>query len=260
MIWPTIARELILSGMTPPTRRFALVFLAWGHKAMGEIQRFIETSPHIDAYDLILITDRDTPYAGWMDRFHAIARVTFALDGLKRKCELLDHLPGWYDAYCFLDTDTIVLGDISFGFEKALRHGIALSPAPHYSLDYFWGFAEAMAQADVAQHGQLQYNTGVIFFCPNHPGVSTVFQLWKSLAISLGQYYENDQPFFTLAMEMKDFNPYTLSIGYNYRGFGDSISGEVRIWHSHGNPPEELNAFPSAWPPRRAWPDRLESP
>lgn len=244
--------------MNPPGSRFALVFLAWGGDAIDEIQRFLTRSRSICGYDLILITDKDTSCDRLIGRLHAVIRADFVMPGLLRKCELFEHLPEGYDAFCFLDTDTIILGDISLGFEKAMLHGIAMSPAPHYSLDHFWGFAGAMNAESVALKGQLQYNSGVIFLAPGYPGAASVFARWRSLAASHLTHYKNDQPYLTLAMEMENFNPYTLSIGYNYRGFGDYISGEVRIWHSHGDPPSDLNVFGSAWPPRRAWPDRSE--
>ena len=62
-----------------------------------------------------------------------------------------------------------------------------------------------------------------------------------------------------MAMEMLRFNPYTLSISYNYRGVGDRISGDVRIWHSHGKMPENINDYEHVWPGRRAWPGKVSA-
>lgn len=225
---------------------------------MANILRLLDRSQSIEGYDLILITDRDTSCELLSERLHAVVRVEFRLQGYLRKCELLEHLPTGYGAYCFLDVDTIVLGDISLGFEKALQHGIAMSPAPHYSLDHFWEAGKIMTMMSVAHMGQLLYNSGVIFFSLQHPGTRSVFTRWRSLAEPFQEIFNCDQSLLTLAMELEGFNPYTLSIGYNYRGFGDHISGLIRIWHSYGDPPPELNVFDQAWPPRRAWPDRLE--
>ena len=80
------------------------------------------------------------------------------------------------------------------------------------------------------------------------------------LGSKYGNEYGGDQPFFTLAMEQLNFNPYTLSISYNYRGCGDGISGLVRIWHSHGKMPENINQFKVVVPLRRAWPSKLIQP
>jgi hypothetical protein len=38
-------------------------------------------------------------------------------------------------------------------------------------------------------------------------------------------------------MEMLGFNPYTLSPSFNYRAFGELISGSIRIWHSYAPVP-----------------------
>ena len=32
---------------------------------------------------------------------------------------MINYIPEGYDSYLFLDSDTVVLGDISLGFEKA---------------------------------------------------------------------------------------------------------------------------------------------
>lgn len=241
-----------------PPSRFAIVFVAWGAKAFAEIGRFLENSAAIEGYDLILITETGASCESIEGRIKLIVRTDFEADGLQRKCGMLELLPTGYDAFCFLDTDAIVIGDISYGFEKALLHGIAASPAPHYSLDHFWGFHAVMAAESLPCHGQLQYNTGVIFFSLSHPATRNVFKRWKHLARKHRHLCINDQPFFTLAMEQEHFCAFTLSIGYNYRGFGDPISGDIRIWHSHENPPEGLNQFEAAWPRRRAWPQKIE--
>jgi hypothetical protein len=43
----------------------------------------------------------------------------------------------------------------------------------------------------------------------------------------------SDQTYLSLAMELRGFNPYTLSPSFNYRAFGELISGSIRIWHSY---------------------------
>ena len=72
--------------------------------------------------------------------------------------------------------------------------------------------------------------------------------------------YPNDQPLFSLALEQCRIIPYTLSIGYNYRGFGEGICGLVRIWHSYGEMPEDINKIIPEWPLRKASPGRIAYP
>lgn len=238
-------------------KNYAVVFLAWGEKYINEVYSCItQSEKFLQDYDLILITDLISETKHISHLLTKVIRAEFEEIGLQRKTELHKFIPSGYKSYLFLDSDTIVIQDISFGFKKAEIHGIALSPAPHYSLDAFWGFDEIMSKEKELRRGQLQYNTGVIFF-NSSPIVKEVFSKWRQLGNKY-KYFKNDQPFFTLAMEQLIFNPYTLSISYNYRGFGDSISGDVRIWHSHGSMPKELNSYKVTWPPRRAWPGRVE--
>lgn len=239
--------------------KHAIVFLAWGKKYVTEVESCIRRSKAIEGYDIVLITDLATDLDGLQHRFTEVIRASFETEGLLRKAELVKFLPEKYDVYLFLDSDTVVIEDISLGFEKAERFSIAVAPAPHYSLDYFWGFDRIMALEGTPCKGQLQYNTGVIFV-RNSPTVKLIFQRWMELALKYQEEFKNDQPFFSLAMEQLNFNPYTLSISYNYRGFGDAISGVVRIWHSHGELPANINEFKIAWPPRRAWPSRVIFP
>lgn len=235
----------------------AIIFLAWGEKYIEEVGQCVSNSPYIQQYDLILITDKETNIDKFEHCFTKVIRAKFDAQGLVKKAELIKYLPDDYDSYLLLDSDTIVIEDISYGFEMAEKYDVALSPAPHYSLDHFWGFDQIMEKEGVERRGQLQYNTGVIFF-KNSQDVRMILQKWMELAVRYQTEFENDQPFFTLALEQLGVNPYTLSISYNYRGFGDAISGIVRIWHSHEEIPENLNVFENAWPPRRAWPKKVK--
>lgn len=237
-------------------KKRAVVFLAWGERFIQEVESCVRRSKAIQGYDFILITDQDTDLGRFQCDFAEVIKASFETKGLLRKTELIKFLPERYDSYLFLDSDTVVIEDISLGFEKAERFEIAASPAPHYSLDYFWGFDRVMNLERIDCKGQLQYNTGVIFF-KNSPTVKSIFKRWMELALKYQEEFTNDQPFFSLAMEGLDFNPYTLSISYNYRGFGDAISGVVRVWHSHGELPVNINEFKKAWPPRRAWPSKV---
>ena len=234
----------------------AVVFLAWGEKYINEVNHCIDSSHSIDQYDLFIVTDQTTEISN--PKLNII-RADFETDGLLRKTELINYLPEGYNVFLFLDSDTVVLEDISLGFEKARKHGIAIAPAPHYSLDYFFGFGKIMKNEHMQTLGQLHYNTGVIFFNTKENTLS-VFKKWKTLAKKYQKVRQNDQPFFSMALEQLEFNPYTLSISYNYRGYGDAISGKVRIWHSHKPMPKDINQFKLVWPPRRAIPGKVLHP
>jgi hypothetical protein len=162
-----------------------------------------------------------------------VVRRDCQLSGKARKTEFFQHLPEQIETALLLDADTRVIGDISLGFEKAEQHGMAIVPAPHYSLADFRDFREVMLNEGVTPLGQIIYNSGVIFCQPHRPDVRTVFD--RTLA--LGQKYRDrvwsDQTYLSLAMEIERFNPHTLSPSFNYRAFGELISGSIRIWHSY---------------------------
>lgn len=231
----------------------AVVFFIWGDEYIQEAENCIHNSPALEGYDLLLLTDHKTELKGRDSLFSQIIRADFQSGGLIRKSELIDHLPSDYEVYLLLDSDTLVLEDIRFGFEKARKHGIAMAPCHHYALDHFWNFNEVMQQEKHPLSGQLQYNTGVIFFSLT-PEVKQVMEMWRDLSLTHRHIINNDQPFFTLALEKLGFNPYTLPITYNYRGSGDPISGKVRIWHSHLKMPGNINDRTTQWPLRRAYP------
>ncbi len=156
------------------------------------------------------------------------------------------------NSFVFLDADTYVLLDIAQGFEKAETYGIAAAQAAAYGLEHFWGFGKVLDDLGFVSREILQYNAGVVFFT-RVPQVWRVMQKWHELCQTAAARDSvwADQPYFTLAMELLGFNPYTLSIAYNYRNFGEQVSGRIRIWHSHTPPPIDVNEFAQAWPPRR---------
>lgn len=233
--------------------KHAVIFFAWGEKFLHEVENCIQNSLPIQQYDRFLLTDRETVLNGTEHLFKEVIRIDFQSAGLIRKTELFNHLPENYETYLLLDADTVVLDDITFGFEQAAKYGIAIAPCHHYGLEAFWNFSRVMEEAGHPQRGQLQYNTGVIFFSLP-PEVKEVMEMWRDLALTYRHIIKNDQPFFTLAMEKLGFNPYTLPITYNYRGSGDPISGKVHIWHSHLEMPENINDHTTKWPLRRAYP------
>jgi hypothetical protein len=227
------------------------VWLAWGEQYVLEAARSRDSirDPELRT---CLITDKASANAAPAGAFDHVVEADFAAEGYLRKCELWRFLPEHYKTFLFLDVDTRVIGDISLGFDKAKRFGIAVAQAPRYSLERFQGFVEIMRAAGVRPRGQLQFNSGVIFFS-RRPEVDAVMQKWDSLARQFGgrdaRYRElskqfGDQPYLTLAMELLEFQPYVLSTSFNHRAKGELIDGDVRIWHSYKQIPPDLNAQP----------------
>ncbi len=234
-------------------KKRAVVFLAWGKRHVNQVISCIKESK-LSGYSLILITDCSTEVPEKVPGLE-IVRAEFIHDGFLRKAELSVFLPKGYDSYLFLDSDTVVIEDISFGFEKAEIHGIAMATATHYSLDHFWNAGDVMRKEKLDASGQLQYNSGVMFFTLTDR-VNNVFNQWRELAEWYrNEMFDDDQSLLSIAMEKLNFNPYTLSRNYNYRYLekripGELISGVVRIWHSHSKVPQDINTFDMPWPPR----------
>ncbi|NOR69473.1 MAG: hypothetical protein GQ532_07225 [Methylomarinum sp.] len=231
--------------------RRAIVFLAWGEKYIGEIRECIDESILPDV-PIFLITDRDTDVSE-LDGHVQIRRTDFQLTGRRgngRKAEIWENLPDEFDTFLYLDVDTRVLGDVSLGFDKAEQWGIAISQAAHYSLEDFRDYRDVMVVEGIEPRGQIVYGAGVYFFSRS-PQTAAVFSSYRRLVAQYSCTPEprwGDQPHLTLAMELNDFNPYTLSTGFNHRAFGEWISGQIRIWHSYKPVPENVNELDPVFP------------
>jgi hypothetical protein len=158
---------------------------------------------------------------------------------------MLDLSP--FDETLFLDLDTVVMGNLDFGFEKAKTFGmaIAICEAP-------WG----KRYSKIFKGDELEYNTGVIFFTKK---AKAVFDSWKELAGTVdssivgvndqGVYTmpANDQGSFALAIDSTGFNPFVLSLNWNFRPIWHrSFFGPIKVWHDYSDPPpffDELNTY-----------------
>jgi len=155
---------------------------------------------------------------------------------LNQKAAMFDLSP--FDETLFLDLDAVVLGRLDFGFEKAIKFGLALAicEAP-------WG----RRYPKIFSGDEIEYNTGVIFFTKR---AKPVFDKWKELAKTIdssivavgdnGVYTmpANDQGSFALAIEQSGFNPFVLPLNWNFRPIWQrSFFGPIKIWHDYSNPP-----------------------
>ncbi|MCE9619218.1 MAG: hypothetical protein K8R92_04850 [Planctomycetes bacterium] len=149
---------------------------------------------------------------------------------LVRKAAMFDLSP--FDETLYLDIDTVVQGNLNFGFEKAAIFGmaIALNECP-------W----ARRYHRIFEGDQIEYNTGVIFFTKK---AAPVFSKWRELApvtdsslmvVRDGKPHmmkANDQGSFALAIEQTGFNPFVLPMNWNFRPmWHKSFFGPIKIWH-----------------------------
>ena len=164
---------------------------------------------------------------------------------LNQKASMLSLSP--FDETLFLDLDTVVMGRLDFGFEKAKMFGMAISIC-----ESPWG----KRYPKIFTGDELEYNTGVIFFTKKS---QVVFEEWHKLAgtvdssvlmIDNGAPYTakaNDQGSFALAIEKTGFNPFILPLNWNFRPrWHRSFFGPIKVWHDYEDPPPffaEMNSY-----------------
>lgn len=146
---------------------------------------------------------------------------------LAHKAQMYNVSP--FDTTLYLDTDTVVKGDLYYGFEQAEKHQVACCIAPASS-GYLAG-----RQIGMNTHPELpQYNTGVIFFSDNS---YKVFNRWRELVQTYPRSRDNDQPTFSQSLYSLDVNPYVLPRTWNLRTKvryeSKIIHGEIKIIHAH---------------------------
>lgn len=166
---------------------------------------------------------------------------------LADKARMFEESP--YDETLYLDIDTVVLGDLSFAFAKAARHGIACAICECPWARRHGGLADA---GDI-----VEYNSGVVFFARK---AEPVFRRWRELSTTLdcslqfvnpwgqvGRMPYADQGGFAKAIADLDFNPFVLPLNWNFRApVTSEFFGPLKIWHSYEDVPpavEQLNRY-----------------
>ena len=180
------------------------IYVYWGDRIEPELKRSIASIEQLNyAYKAFRLED---------------------YSNLNDKSKMFDLSP--YETSLYLDTDTVVLQDLEFGFEMAERHGMAVCLAPFYCASR-WGIEDIP-----------EYNTGVIFF-KKTAAVKSVFDRWQQIA----HHYPNDQAGFAKAIYDLGFNPFVLPMNYNYRydyHRGLFLCGKIKVWHSREAIPDEV--------------------
>lgn len=168
------------------------------------------------------------------------------MQGLLQKAQMLDLSP--FATTLFLDADTVVLGNLDFGFTQADRFGLACSIC-----ECPWARRYGGLDGDI-----VEYNTGVIFFTRK---AAPVFEAWKTLAPTLdssflhvppgqrivGRMPYNDQAAFAKAVDQTGLLPAVLPLNWNYRPrWQHSFFGPLKIWHDYMDVPpviRDTNAY-----------------
>ena len=147
-----------------------------------------------------------------------------------------------FEETLFLDIDTVVMGELEFGFTKARQFNVALSIC-----ECPWARRYEGIEGDM-----IEYNTGVIFFTK---AAKPLFDMWAKLAPKIdssihfvvdgqeGRMPLNDQAGFAAAVEQTEIQPFVLPQNWNFRPkWQKSWYGPLKIWHDYGDPPDALDA------------------
>lgn len=149
-----------------------------------------------------------------------------------------------FDETLFLDADTVVMGRLDYGFEKAAQYGLACCICECPWARRFSGLAD---QGDI-----VEYNTGVLFFTRTS---RPLFDAWARLrdigSSLLFRAHDgvrtmpfNDQAGFAAAIEETGFNPFVLPMNWNFRRqWQETVFGPVKIWHGYNDPPPQLKKW-----------------
>lgn len=123
-----------------------------------------------------------------------------------------------FDLTLYLDTDTLVMNDLEYGFQKVDKHGLCLTFAPIYDKNL--------------------YNSGVIFFDKTNVSAMNFLNEWKIRGKS--KQIHCDQFCLHLLAEESSYTPYVLPHTWNLRAqFGSLqwINGPIFIMHWDGPEP-----------------------
>jgi len=200
-----------------------VIYVYWGDKVEKELARSIES------------LKRHHPQLPY--KCFQLPKDSTLLD----KAKMLTLSP--FETTLFLDTDTVVMDRLDFGFEKAEQFGLAccINECP-------W----ARRYADIGGD-QIEYNTGVLFFTKT---ATPIFQTWAQLATALdssivffreGKKFimpSNDQAAFSQAIVDTGFNPFILPLNWNLRPqWHQSFFGPIKVWHDRS----EVSAQVKFW-------------
>lgn len=156
------------------------------------------------------------------------------------KARLFDFTP--FEETVFLDVDTVVLGRLDFGFEMAVKHGLAccICESP-------WARRYGGIKGDL-----VEYNTGVLFFTKagkpyfdgwrKHVGIDSSIKFYRDNRVVVMPF--NDQAGFSMALHEAEVPPYILPLNWNFRpAWHRSWWGPIKVWHDYSPPPQMVIDF-----------------
>jgi hypothetical protein len=168
-----------------------------------------------------------------------------AVRELPATATLLEKASMWelspFESTLYLDTDTVVLDDLTFGFDMAEKWGLALAicEAP-------WAARYPTISGDM-----VEYNSGVMFFRKDQ--TQALFNRWIAAARTiessitwrdgdqLKRMQLNDQAGLAVALSEWDRVPFILPLNWNLRPTWQRYwFGRLKVWHDYRDVPATL--------------------
>lgn len=211
-----------------------VVWITWGEKQPELLARSIhsvqQTNPDLG---LCLITScPETNMESWFGLGLKVIRRD--LEPRDCRCRAGALLDSPFETTLHLDTDTVVLRDVSYGFHVAEKFGIALTIAPASDVQR-WHKKTCLTE-DV-----VQYQAGVIFYSKSTVMSRRIIHRWDlcNTEEDLSRFDRQDQPGLAYAVACRDRTPYVLPRTWNFRPeFYRDGFGPIRVWHSKQDVPE----------------------
>lgn len=210
-------------------KNWGALYMVWGHSHDHLLDRSIKSlkSWHPDLPVHIHRIPKDQGASGCADMFLT-------------KAAMATLSP--FENTLYLDADTVVMGSLDYGFEKAERFGLACAICECPWAQRYTGLKQ--------MEDLIEYNTGVLFFTRQS---SALFYMWERLARTVDssvRYLDNgvekimehnDQAAFAKAVEMTGTNPHVLPLNWNFRPrWHRCFFGPIRIWHDVVEPSAEI--------------------
>lgn len=155
------------------------------------------------------------------------------------KCNMYELSP--FDETVFLDVDTVVLEDLSYGFEAAAKYHLALALAPAVFVTTHWKLNKIKKLKHLS-NDIIEYNSGVMFFNKSETTRGLIEEWKRYSAIIAPKCIYCDQNALSVACWETGFNPHVLPMNWNYRPSRAKVPsflfGSVKIWHGYEDVPE----------------------
>jgi hypothetical protein len=198
----------------------AVVYIAWGQSHVDEARKSLlsarEYMPNVVAYlftDAAIKTDDDFDVIAPLNIYES--RPLTKVNGLLQSADVVKE-----DRALYLDTDTMIVGDISSIFESLKMFDLAIAHAPYKNVP---GMTDAFTA----------FNSGVIAFLPLSMPVINLFYRWSDLVVG--------QPADQYVLSRLIYEDYhddvlVLPIEYNVRtGWPVCLQREAKILHGRYN-------------------------